>query len=269
MKSLPELTQRIYTAIPLLGIAIAATFYFHSISFLVCNTLLMWCVAWEWVHIHGRNLVFFVFYATALLLGCVGLFWLPQAGLWSLSMLMGIALVGYVMWLIIWKRSPSYSLWMLDSIGAIYLMLNWHSLFLLKKTPLYLSIGLLTVVLTDTLAYFIGRYWGVHRLPASINLQKTWEGCLGGLMGPIALLGVTAWLSGYLDYINHQMTGIIVLTALIAITGDLFESAVKRHYGVKDSGGGLPGHGGWLDRCDGLVCAMPVFSAGLFYLGVL
>ncbi|WP_395832439.1 phosphatidate cytidylyltransferase, partial [Elstera sp.] len=105
---------------------------------------------------------------------------------------------------------------------------------------------------TDTGAYFVGRMIGGPRLAPTISPNKTWAGLIGGMAaagGIGALIGTSVGGSGPL--LALLGAGL----AVVAQTGDLAESALKRHAGVKDSGRMIPGHGGILDRVDGL---MPV-----------
>ncbi|MBN9076625.1 MAG: phosphatidate cytidylyltransferase [Rhizobiales bacterium 65-79] len=106
---------------------------------------------------------------------------------------------------------------------------------------------------TDIAAYAVGRTLGGPKLAPSISPGKTWSGAIGGAVAGIAAGLGTAALAGI------GITGLLAATALlltiVSQAGDLFESAVKRHFGVKDSGHIIPGHGGLMDRVDGLVAA--------------
>lgn len=106
---------------------------------------------------------------------------------------------------------------------------------------------------TDIAAYFAGRRFGGPRLAPAISPGKTWSGAVGGTVGGVlAGLAVLLW-SGV-----ERVALMTVLSILLSITsqiGDLFESFLKRRFGVKDSGRLVPGHGGFMDRVDGLVAA--------------
>jgi phosphatidate cytidylyltransferase len=106
---------------------------------------------------------------------------------------------------------------------------------------------------TDIAAYFTGRAFGGPKLAPGISPNKTWSGALGGAAaGVCAGIGIGA-LCGDLDFALHGGTALAL--TLAAQAGDLFESHVKRRFGVKDSGTIIPGHGGVMDRVDGLVAA--------------
>ena len=118
---------------------------------------------------------------------------------------------------------------------------------------------------TDICAYFVGRSIGGPKLAPRISPGKTWAGLLGG-MGGAGLIGGLVALAGGAGF--WLAAPVAIVLAVVAQVGDLFESLLKRAAGVKDSGHLIPGHGGLLDRIDGLVFAAPVF-AGLVWLGAL
>ncbi len=106
---------------------------------------------------------------------------------------------------------------------------------------------------TDIAAYFAGRAFGGPKLAPKISPNKTWSGAIGGAAAGIAAGVAVAALHGGLDLKLHGITALAL--TLAAQCGDLFESHVKRRFGVKDSGTIIPGHGGVMDRVDGLVAA--------------
>jgi phosphatidate cytidylyltransferase len=117
-------------------------------------------------------------------------------------------------------------------------------------------LAVLTVWITDTGAYFVGKPLGRHKLAPHISPGKTWEGAAGGqLAGLIAVIGLTEAFGLDVDIVHVVALGLIVPT--VAQIGDLAESALKRGLGVKDSSGLVPGHGGVLDRLDSLLFAAP------------
>lgn len=117
--------------------------------------------------------------------------------------------------------------------------------------------ALLIVWLTDTGAYMIGRKLGRHKLWPAISPNKTIEGSLGGIA--LALITAAIYLMFFPQYYTFwPMMGIALFLSVIGQIGDLIESALKRFYGVKDSGKILPGHGGILDRFDSLLLVLPM-----------
>jgi phosphatidate cytidylyltransferase len=112
---------------------------------------------------------------------------------------------------------------------------------------------LLAVFGADTAAYLVGRLIGRHRLAPAISPGKTWEGLVAGTVVAVLVPFFVLYQSDFLDVWRSLVLGAVI--AVAAPIGDLFESAVKRDLGVKDSGGLLLGHGGMLDRLDALLFA--------------
>lgn len=124
--------------------------------------------------------------------------------------------------------------------------------------PEWLFMALALAFSSDTLAYFGGRAFGKHKLYEAVSPKKTVEGGVGGLVGGVAaMVGMGHfWLTPEIP-ITHCVALGVVGSALGQI-GDLVESMIKRTFGVKDSGNVLPGHGGMLDRVDGLLFVAPL-----------
>jgi phosphatidate cytidylyltransferase len=116
---------------------------------------------------------------------------------------------------------------------------------------------------TDIGAYFAGRRLGRRKLAPKISPGKTVEGLYGGIAAATLLGG--AW--AYAAHLGVALFALAPILAIAAQAGDLFESAIKRRAGVKDSGAWLPGHGGALDRLDGLV-PVAVLTAAAQLLGL-
>ena len=142
--------------------------------------------------------------------------------------------------------------------GGAVLLPTWLAMVRLQTEPLQLLQLLGVVWVADTAAYVTGRLWGKHKLAPAISPGKTWEG-VAGAVAAVAVYYVV--LSGSVSAGPWAMgwgwlifAGVLVLS----IVGDLLESWVKRRAGVKDSGALLPGHGGVLDRIDGLTASMPL-----------
>lgn len=119
--------------------------------------------------------------------------------------------------------------------------------------------GLLVIVFAgDTFAYFFGRFLGKRKLHESVSPKKTIEGSLGGLLGSAIAGGLLAYFFvPEIPVYQLALTGLV--SGAFGQVGDLFESLLKRNAGVKDSGSIMPGHGGFLDRIDGVLFAAPIY----------
>ena len=106
---------------------------------------------------------------------------------------------------------------------------------------------------TDIVAYFVGRAVGGPKLAPRISPKKTWSGAAGGTIGAIVVAIIIAKVAGFANVL--ALCSIAVMLSVVAQAGDLFESALKRRFGAKDSGQLIPGHGGLMDRLDGFVMA--------------
>jgi phosphatidate cytidylyltransferase len=128
---------------------------------------------------------------------------------------------------------------------------------------LLLAVGV--VALADIGGYIAGNLLGKNKMAPVISPGKTWEGFLGGLFFQLLLIALLASLLS----VNLSLQTLVLLVipvSLYSVLGDLFESMLKRHQGVKDSSQILPGHGGVLDRIDGLMAALPLFILLLLLL---
>jgi phosphatidate cytidylyltransferase len=115
---------------------------------------------------------------------------------------------------------------------------------------------LVVVFANDTGAFYLGKLFGKHRLYEAMSPGKTWEGAIGG--GLCSVLAAFWFLRIIpLHPLDLSILGLVFFTSIVAPIGDLAESMMKRAHGVKDSGKILPGHGGILDRVDGLLFAIP------------
>jgi phosphatidate cytidylyltransferase len=152
--------------------------------------------------------------------------------------------------------------------GVLYVAVGMAGLMWLRDLPdsglsLFLFV-LFAIWATDIGAYAAGRSIGGPKLAPRISPKKTWAGLIGGMTAS-ALFG---WLVALAFGAARPDIALAVgaATAVVGQAGDLFESAVKRRYNVKDSGQLIPGHGGILDRIDGLLAAAPVLA--LFHAAV-
>lgn len=124
--------------------------------------------------------------------------------------------------------------------------------------PGWLFITLCLAFFSDTVAYIFGRLWGRHKLYPAVSPGKTWEGSVGGLVGGVlATAGMGSMLMVPELPLGHAVV-LGVVGSMFGQVGDLFESMLKRGYGVKDSSTLLGAHGGMLDRVDALLFVAPV-----------
>ncbi len=148
--------------------------------------------------------------------------------------------------------------------GFLYIPVVLSILYFLYRAGFsYLLHFFLIVWGYDTGAYLFGSAFGRHQILPRISLAKTWEGVAGGMV--LAIIGAAMlplFLGDFLRWLPH-VVALGVMVGAFAQLGDLFESLFKRAAGVKDTGVFLPGHGGMLDRIDGVLAALPVY---LFYM---
>ncbi|WP_057913508.1 phosphatidate cytidylyltransferase [Peribacillus muralis] len=146
-------------------------------------------------------------------------------------------------------------------ISILYLGIGFYYLFETRDSVdlglIYILLTLFTIWATDSGAYFIGKAIGKRKLWPEISPNKTVEGFIGGVLSAM-IVGVLFYAFSSLDYTLIQLLLISLIIGVFGQLGDLVQSAYKRHYGVKDSGKLLPGHGGILDRLDSVIFILPI-----------
>jgi phosphatidate cytidylyltransferase len=150
---------------------------------------------------------------------------------------------------------------------SLYLALPISALLAIREHegPAALFLLMLTVMASDTAQYYTGRLAGRRLLAPAISPKKTMEGAIGGFVfGAMALAIAGVWWLPSVPVVFRTLLGVTVVA--LGITGDLFESMLKRSAGVKDSSSLIPGHGGLLDRIDALLFAAPVYYIVLQYI---
>ena len=272
------LKQRILTAVVLLALLLPALIVKQAWPFAVLTLAAMAVGGWEWARLNDAGLLA-VPLGIALGVACaIALYagWTttaPRLAWW-------VAFLAWVLggtWVLRagvpgWPRVPRPLRW---AIGLIALWTAWLALANAKAIGLNFILSVFFLVWSaDVFAYFGGRALGRRKLALAISPGKSWEGVWAGMAG--ALLVAAAWLAidaagalgtesfysiaanrfGYLG-----MALIVVFLVAMSVVGDLFESLVKRSAGAKDSSRLLPGHGGILDRVDGLLPVFPIVLA--------
>jgi len=179
---------------------------------------------------------------------------------WMLGGLAATLLLSFLVFGISDARPTS----LVAAIGTTVLGVAWVGgglslLVLVRDIPGEGRLAIVTVLLAvfadDTAAYFVGRLMGRHKLAPAISPGKSWEGFVAGAVAAIAVVFFALYDQGFLT--NWEAIGLGAAIAVASVIGDLFESAVKRDLGFKDSGSMLAGHGGVLDRVDSLLFAGP------------
>ncbi len=165
--------------------------------------------------------------------------------------LAGLAIFGFA----VWQNLIHRKIW--AAVGVAYAFIPFASLLMLRGDSvqgLHAVLYVFAVVWSaDTFAYFSGRLIGGPKLAPGISPKKTWAGFVGGLVGSVVAGLLLLWVLGYQTGV--AAASLTILLSLASQAGDLFESWIKRHFGKKDSGVLIPGHGGLLDRVDGLIFA--------------
>jgi phosphatidate cytidylyltransferase len=267
------LKERVITAIILLGLFLSALFYLPDAGWAVLVIVMVSQGASEWSRLAkftGSKANLFWWLTLAMMLGLV---WfdayhtpeqqaIPHVLVYALSAVLWLAIVPT--WLMVgWKVEQPL---LISLVGwAVLIPTGLAMLDLRMGHPMWL-LGMMGLVwVADIAAYFAGRKFGKHKLAPSISPGKTWEG-VGGAMVGVSVCVVLAW--SFSPYTAHYAFLPSLLIASwcwvgLAVIGDLFESAIKRQAGVKDSGALLPGHGGLLDRIDALTSTLPLAALAL------
>ncbi|MCK3777679.1 phosphatidate cytidylyltransferase [Ensifer sesbaniae] len=245
-----ELKLRIASGVVLAAVALAAT-WFGGLAFQFLSVLIALLVYYEWSTITG--LVERDFQGNAF-------------GWLSMAVIAGLVVTGYIgyslpflafgigaalLWVLVQKTS-----WWLPG-GIAYAGLTGISLAALRGAD---DLGLIATLFvfavvwaTDIFAYFTGRAIGGPKLAPRISPGKTWSGAVGG-----TICGILAGIAVFMAYFSLQDLRMPIIALVLSVAsqvGDLFESFIKRRFGVKDSSRLIPGHGGVMDRVDGLIFA--------------
>ena len=159
--------------------------------------------------------------------------------------------------------------------GVYYVASCFSALILLRENFLGEYLYLVAIVLpllSDTFAYFVGVFFGKHKLIPDVSPKKTVEGSIGGIVGAALCSVIFAYaalhVNGYGADLPHYAGAFVAGAAVAALSqiGDLLASLIKRKYGVKDYGFIFPGHGGVLDRLDSVLLTSPLILLISFFL---
>jgi phosphatidate cytidylyltransferase len=271
------LRARLLSAAILIPLVVYGVLFLSTPVFALSLAAILLLASWEWTHlIPVGNRVMRVLY-TLVIAALLWMLW--QAGLArSIYPLLVLALAWWLCALI-WLSRPqccalpsSLNVNLKLIAGALVFVPAWAALVTLhglgEGGPTLTLMLMVLVWVADSGAYFVGRQWGKTKLAPAVSPGKTWEGVYGGLLTSLVFAGVAGGLySGSLKWTLMFML-VAGITVLFSVAGDLLESLMKRHSGIKDSGHIIPGHGGICDRVDGLVAAAPMFMTGFLWMGL-
>lgn len=271
------LRARVYTAVLLAPIAIAAVLFLPSTWFAVAFGVVLCMGIWEWTRVIGfrrrRLQMLVVAINGGIMLALLAL----NPGAWLLP----IAGIGVVWWClaIIWLRAFDFAaaptrinLEIKILVGSAMVVPAWVSAWLIHREPdhgpWWTLFVLMLIWVADVAAYFSGRRFGHHKLAPRISPGKTREGVYGALVGTSLFAAAAGWFIKPVPVGHLLLIVLATVTVLFSIVGDLFESLIKRQANLKDSGSLLPGHGGMLDRIDSVLAALPIFVCGRYLIGL-
>jgi len=270
------LKTRIITAVVLLAVLLPVLFFNYFPAFALVVTLFVGAAVWEGARLFGLS------ESKARVAGFVGgalfvlLMYSAKPG--AVNALYGVAAL---LWLI--RYAPTLGLglpqlgtaanWSLAITFTFAVFAAFFALVgLYLKSPLYLLSVMVLVWIADIGAYFSGKAFGKRKLAPSISPGKSWEGAIGGAIAVLVLAvisvllagGAAPWLQDTFAFRLQARFGwavallVLLVLVMFSVIGDLFESALKRRAGIKDSSNLLPGHGGVLDRVDALIPVLPM-----------
>lgn len=257
--------QRILTAVCLIGLVFASVAFFPGPVFLLLGSLLLVLSLKEFRNL-AKGFGLSLFSPTLCLVPALPWIWV------YLPVWIPAFLVFSVLLLLFWSvlkhenlptslPSIASSVFLLLYLGVpIAILCSYHPSYAgeLSTLPWELGVILLTVWLSDSGAYFVGKAFGRHKVTPRISPNKSLEGFLAGFLVPVL---VVPFIAMYLVPGRSFLFFVVAVsvTTAASIFGDLFESQLKRGAGTKDSSHLLPGHGGILDRIDSLLTAVPAY----------
>jgi len=270
---------RVIAALLMAPAAILSVLYLPTPLLAVLVAAVMMIGLWEWALLSGlKDMLPRACYLIANAVMMVALVWAAGPGLYTLKL---VSVIGAAWWLValLWLRNFQFAA--SDSAGSRALKLlagslsvipAWSALCWLHSSdslgPRWSLFAVAIVWAADTGAYFVGVRFGKHKLAPRISPGKSWEGLYGGMAATLLF----ALAARSMLHVGWPMLPLLLLltliTGLISVAGDLFESLLKRHAGIKDSSDLIPGHGGVLDRLDSLLAALPVFLVAKMWLGL-
>jgi phosphatidate cytidylyltransferase len=262
--------QRFATASILALLFASALVFFSTHAFVTFMMLIVLVAGWEWSDLSRIKSKF------GKVLFLVGLFislmlaanYLSILGQYDQLLGYQICFAAMVLWAVIFLWLQGYPssaiLWsprpIMIVLGIALLTATWvalASIISLENGRFLLLLAVGIIVLADVGGYIVGKTFGRHKLAPTISPGKTWEGLFGGMALQGLLVLLLALIFTDINLLNLCL--LVFPVAICSVIGDLFESMLKRQRGIKDSSNLLPGHGGVLDRLDGVMPALPMF----------
>ena len=265
------LKQRVITALVLVALVLGALFIDNPIFWRALINVVVLAGFYEWLRFCDisssiEKLLSYVLFGASL--------YALQMGYADIAVVVPVVCL---LWLVLLVFTMTDALnflhqkWLKMLIGVLILSTAGWLVIGIKNIdngPLWLVCFIGAVAAADIGAYFVGRRFGKTKLAPKVSPGKTVEGLLGGL-ALVALVYIPAMFYWFPPQAASLLVLTILITAVVSVGGDLFESKLKRHVGLKDSSQILPGHGGMLDRIDGMLPGATFFSLGLIWLGYL
>lgn len=269
-----SLGLRVVTALALAIALVLGVIWLERAQVAAVTSVVVLLAGWEWSRLAG---VFAtggqVAYLSVLGLAMGAAWWFGTGPVANVLVPLVVAFwIGVSAWLLAGGRPRSGIAgirvrWMIAGLVILpTLFVSVMAVVDLSDGRILLLYALFLVFAADTGAYFAGRRFGQRRLAPAVSSGKTWEGLAGGLLGATLFSAVVALILGIDAASWWAWLFIGVAAAALSVSGDLFESVLKREAGAKDSGTLLPGHGGMLDRADSVLAALPVQALGLSWL---
>ena len=272
------LAQRVVTAVILSAVVLWAILGWNNFWFAQLLLVFTFVGAWEWSNLTSvaPNSLRIAHAIIVTLVTAVCLWIIDTPALKPL------ALIGTIIWIVIicdlivrpvvnahvGKDKIPETRWLLLLLASFCLLLAVWSVYWLRTShgPAIVIYTVALVAAADIGAYFSGRQFGKRKLAISISSGKTIEGALGGqLLALLLALFAIQWFTD-LEISKWSLFIMSMVASVFSVAGDLFISRAKRTRNVKDSGSLLPGHGGVLDRIDGLQAALPLIVFALVWL---
>ena len=269
--------KRVVTASVLMLVFLVILFFAGAELFIGFASLVFVVGAWEWSSLCGFSSKRWriAYLAVLAMLGWAAMHLSDGASsTYYLKSILGVACLWWCLALLSMRGFPARDFFwrpmaVRATIGVFVLIPSWLSVLFLRQYAQgewMVLLVLLIVAAADVGAYFAGRRFGRLKLAPGISPGKSWEGVAGGVLlalavstGFVAMFDIQKWSLGF--------AVVVLFMVLMSVVGDLLESIMKRVHGVKDSGSILPGHGGVLDRIDGLVAALPLLTLVLLISG--